>query len=179
RLATGLPPASPGLQTFAIPLHVLQDDRQDDDLPFGSRGGIAVHYQFPVDGEYVIKVRLRRQYQDYLMGMGWPQQLDVRLDGKLLKRFTVGGGATGRPAAARYARDGEPACAGGGGGGGRPGGGSLGGGGGAGLRRRSRVGNLHADRRRRRPRASHSDPCRHTDRRGLLRARAVGAGRAR
>jgi hypothetical protein len=25
--------------------------------------------------------------------MGWPQQLDVRLDGKLLKRFTVGGGA--------------------------------------------------------------------------------------
>jgi Protein of unknown function (DUF1592)/Protein of unknown function (DUF1588)/Protein of unknown function (DUF1585)/Protein of unknown function (DUF1595) len=81
-------------------------------LPFGSRGGIAVHYQFPVDGEYVIKVRLRRQYQDYLMGMGWPQQLDVRLDGKLLKRFTVGGGATGRPAAASYAGDGEPGFAG-------------------------------------------------------------------
>jgi mono/diheme cytochrome c family protein len=112
RLAVGLPPASPGLQTFAIPLHVLQDDRQSDDLPFGSRGGIAVRYQFPVDGEYLIKVRLRRQYQDYLMGMGWPQQLDVRLDGKLLKRFTVGGGAKGRPAAASYAGDGEPGFAG-------------------------------------------------------------------
>ena len=59
-----------------------------------------------------IKVRLRRQYQDYLMGMGWPQQLDVRLDGKLLKRFTVGGGAPGRPAAASYAGDGEPGFAG-------------------------------------------------------------------
>src|SRR6185503_7307536 len=112
RLAVGLPPSSPSLQTFAIPLHVVQDDRQSDDLPFGSRGGIAVRYQFPVDGEYLIKVKLRRQYQDYLMGMGWPQQLDVRLDGKLLKRFVVGGGAKGRAAAASYAGDGEPGFAG-------------------------------------------------------------------
>jgi hypothetical protein len=44
--------------------------------------------------------------------MGWPQQLDVRLDSKLLKRFTVGGGATGRPAASSYAGDGEPGFAG-------------------------------------------------------------------
>ena len=112
RLATGLPPATPGLETFEIPLHIVQDDRQSEDLPFGSRGGIAVRYHFPVDGEYLIKVRLRRQYQDYVMGMGWPQKLDVRLDGKLLKRFTVGGEAPGRPAAASYAGDGEPGFAG-------------------------------------------------------------------
>ena len=36
----------------------------------------------------------------------------MRLDGKLLKRFTVGGGAKGRPAAASYAGDGEPGFAG-------------------------------------------------------------------
>jgi hypothetical protein len=107
RLATGLPPARPALERFEIPLHVLQDDRQSEDLPLGSRGGIAVHYDFPVDGEYLIKVRLQRQYQDYLKGMGWPQKLDIRLDGKLLKRFTVGGAAKGRPAAASYAGDGE------------------------------------------------------------------------
>ena len=112
RLATGLPPTSPRLETFAIPIHVLQDDRQSEDLPLGSRGGIAIHHYFPVDGEYLIKVRLQRQYQDYLKGMGWPQQLDVRLDGKLLKRFTVGGGAQGRAAAASYAGDGEPGFAG-------------------------------------------------------------------
>jgi mono/diheme cytochrome c family protein len=112
RLATGLPPTSAALDTFEIPLHVVQDDRQDEDLPFGSRGGIAIRHEFPVDGEYLIKVRLRRQYQDYLMGMGWPQQLDVRLDGKLLKRFTVGGNAPGTPAAASYAGDGEPGFAG-------------------------------------------------------------------
>jgi mono/diheme cytochrome c family protein len=112
RLATGLPPTGPGLQTFEIPLHVVQDDRQSEDLPLGSRGGTAIPYNFPVDGEYLIKVRLRRQYQDYVMGMGWPQQLDIRLDGRLLKRFSVGGQAPGRPAAASYAGDGEPGFAG-------------------------------------------------------------------
>jgi hypothetical protein len=112
RLATGLPPKSATLETFEIPLHVMQDDRQSDDLPFGSRGGIAIRHDFPVDGEYLIKVRLQRQYQDYIKGMGWPQQLDMRLDSKLLKRFTVGGEATGRPAASSYAGDGEPNFAG-------------------------------------------------------------------
>ena len=112
RLATGLPPTTPGTDRYEIPLFIMQDDRQSEDLPLGSRGGIAIHKDFPVDGEYLITVRLQRQYQDYLKGMGWPQQLDVRLDGKLLKRFTVGGGAKGRPAATSYAGSGEPGFAG-------------------------------------------------------------------
>src|SRR4030095_3371332 len=89
RLAIGLPPASPGIETFAIPLHVIQDDRQSEDLPFGSRGGIAIPFDFPVDAQYLIKVRLRRQYQDYIMGMGWPQQLDIRLDARHHRKLTV------------------------------------------------------------------------------------------
>jgi hypothetical protein len=112
RLATGLPPASPKVDRFEIPLHVIQDERQSEDLPLGSRGGIAVNYTFPVNGEYSIRVRLQRQYQDYIKGMGWPQQLDVRIDGKLIKRFIVGGEAKGRAAAASYAGDGEPNFAG-------------------------------------------------------------------
>jgi mono/diheme cytochrome c family protein len=51
RLATGLPPDSPVLETFQIPLHVLQDDRQSEDLPLGSRDGIAVHHDFLASGE--------------------------------------------------------------------------------------------------------------------------------
>ena len=109
RLAIGLPPRSPGVETFEVPLHIVQDQRQSEELPFGSRGGTAVRYHFPVDGEYLIKIVLRRQYQDYLMGMGWPQQLDLRLDGALVERFSVGGGALDhRPAAASYAGSGEP-----------------------------------------------------------------------
>ena len=112
RLAVGLAPPASGFDTFEIPLHVVQDARQSEALPLGSRGGRAIDYNFPVDGEYVIKVRLRRQYQLYLMGMGWPQRLDVRLDGRLLERFTAGGDAPGTPAAASYAGDGEPGFAG-------------------------------------------------------------------
>ena len=112
RLATGLPPPGAGADTFEIPLHIVQDTRQGEELPLGSRGGLAIPYQFPVGGEYRIKIRLRRQYQDYLMGMGWPQWLDVRVDGRLVERFTVGGNAPGRPAAASYAGDGEPGFAG-------------------------------------------------------------------
>jgi hypothetical protein len=75
-------------------------------------GGISVRHHFPVDGDYRFKVRLQRNYQDYLKGMGWEQLLDVRLDGVLLKRFTVGGKAQGRAAGASYAGDGEPGFAG-------------------------------------------------------------------
>ncbi len=112
RRATALPPSHPTIDTFEIPLHVTQDDRQSDDLPLGSRGGISVRYHFPVDGEYRFTVRLQRNYQDYLKGMGWEQLLDVRLDGALLKRFAVGGKAEGRAAGASYAGDGEPGFAG-------------------------------------------------------------------
>jgi cytochrome c5 len=112
RLATGLPPATVAIDRFEIPLHVIQDDQMSEDLPFGSRGGISVRYNFPVDGEYLIRVKLQREYQDYLKGMGWAQKLDIRLDNKLEKRFSVGGEAPGRPAAASYAGSGEPNFAG-------------------------------------------------------------------
>ena len=46
RLATGLPPVNPTIDTYEIPLHVMQEERQSEDLPFGSRGGIAVNQNF-------------------------------------------------------------------------------------------------------------------------------------
>ncbi len=70
---------------------LTQDDRLSDDLPFGSRGGTAVRHYFPADAEYKIKVKLKSNLYDYILGLGRPQQLDVRLDGALVKRFTVGG----------------------------------------------------------------------------------------
>ena len=82
---------------YRVPRLLGQDDRAGEDLPFGSRGGLAVRHHFPRDGDYSFKVRLRRQIYDYIIGMRTPQQLDVRLDGALIKRFTVGGGAKGTP----------------------------------------------------------------------------------
>ena len=93
RLAVGSAPPQAAVETYRVPLLLYQDDRLSEDLPFGSRGGIAIRHRFPVDGEYSLKLRLQRTYTDYIRGLGTPQQLDVRVDGALIKRFTVGGGA--------------------------------------------------------------------------------------
>jgi hypothetical protein len=83
--------------TYRVPKLLEQDVRVGDELPFGSRGGLAVRHHFARDGEYAIKIRLRRQVYDYIIGMGHPHQLDVRIDGVRLKRFTVGGDSNGTP----------------------------------------------------------------------------------
>ena len=108
RLATGLPPLSPSISTYEIPLYMSQDWRQTEDMPFGSRGGISVTHNFPVDGEYTIKIALETNYQDYVKGLGWAQILDVRLDGRLIERFTIGGDAPGTPTPLSFSGTGEP-----------------------------------------------------------------------
>jgi mono/diheme cytochrome c family protein len=110
RLATGLPPTGPGFETFDVPLLLLQDERQSEDMPLGSRGGVAIPYHFPVDGDYLIKIELRSNWQDYILGMGSAHLLDVRIDGALVERMTVGGAAPGRPAPVTFtiAERGDP-----------------------------------------------------------------------
>ncbi len=102
RLAVGDPTTAPVVETYQIPKALEQDDRTRDDLPFGSQGGTVVRHYFPVDGEYSLKVLLRRELYYYIIGMGDPHQIEIRLDGALLKRFSVGGEATGRGSAESY-----------------------------------------------------------------------------
>jgi hypothetical protein len=103
RLAVGDRSLSAVENTFKIPTATVQDDRTSDDLPFGSRGGISIPYHFPLDGEYRIKVLLKRQLYLYLIGMGEPHQIDIRLDGALVKRFTIGGEGKGLTAPESFA----------------------------------------------------------------------------
>jgi hypothetical protein len=95
RLAIGDPTLPPVVKTFNVSKLLVQDDELSDDMPLGSQGGTVIHYQFPLDGEYTFKVLLRRQLYAYIIGMGEPHQLDIRVDGTLVKRFTVGGEAKG------------------------------------------------------------------------------------
>ena len=90
RLAVGIPPIGPTVATYRVHPGLLQDERQDDLLSFGSRGGVAIRHYFPVDGEYTIRVRLHRNFSDYIIGYAAPQELDVRVDGALVERFAVG-----------------------------------------------------------------------------------------
>jgi len=107
RLATGLP-ANPSITTYEVPLYLNQDWRQNEDMPFGSRGGASASHYFPVDGEYQIKVQLQANYQDYVKGLGWEQELEIRLDGALVERFSIGGDAPGTPAPLSFTGTGEP-----------------------------------------------------------------------
>jgi mono/diheme cytochrome c family protein len=102
RLAVGDPGLRPIVETFKISKALVQDDRLGD-LPFGSQGGALIRHQFPLDAEYTIKVLLRRQEYDYIIGMGEPHQLDVRIDGVRVKRFNVGGEAKGMTAPENFA----------------------------------------------------------------------------
>ena len=91
RLAVGEVPLGPATETYKVPILLTQDDRMGDDLPFGSRGGIGVRHNFPADGEYDLEIRLHRNYVNYVRGMGSRHQLQVRLDGTLVRTFTFGG----------------------------------------------------------------------------------------
>jgi hypothetical protein len=111
RLALGIPPVGPVTQTYQVPLLLDQDGSVSEELPFGSRGGYAVSHYFPVDGEYGIKIRLRRQLYDYVMGLGSPHQIDVRVDGERILSAKVGGEFTGTPPPASFVGEvfGDPA----------------------------------------------------------------------
>ena len=96
RLAVGDPGIEPTTETYVLPSMRFQDRRMSEDLPFGSRGGIAIRHNFPLDGEYDVRIRLRRQLYDYVRGLQNRQRLEVRLDGERVAAFTIGG-APGTP----------------------------------------------------------------------------------
>jgi mono/diheme cytochrome c family protein len=97
RLAVGDPNIRPATDTFAVNKYLKQDDRVSDDLPFGSRGGTAIRYYFPVDGDYIVKIFFDRTYDGRVRGLSEPHTLEVRLDGAKIREIAVGGQeATGR-----------------------------------------------------------------------------------
>ncbi len=90
QLVVGDAALRPVAHTYPVHGGVNQDGAVSLDLPLGSRGGIAVEHHFPVAGEYVIRISLRKQEYGYVRGMGQPHLMDVRLDGARLGTFTVG-----------------------------------------------------------------------------------------
>ena len=91
RLAVGEAPLGPAGEIYEVPILLIQNDRMSDDLPFGSRGGIGIRHYFVVDGEYDLAIGLHRNYVNYVRGMGSSHELEVRLDGVLVRTFTFGG----------------------------------------------------------------------------------------
>ena len=102
-LAVGATPLGTAIKSYEVPLNLIQNDRLDDELPFGSRGGAAVTHNFPVDGLYRIKVKLQTNYVDFVRGYDQPHQIEVSLDGERIDVFEFGGDAPGMPAPYSFA----------------------------------------------------------------------------
>ena len=108
QLAVGDPALASRARSYSVPQLEVQDDRTNEDLPFGSRGGLAAEHYFPLDGEYEFKVDLHRNFYNYIRGLGnTPHQLDVRVDKALAHTFMVGGSFEGARCATSYCGSGS------------------------------------------------------------------------
>ncbi len=66
--------------------YLSQKDRLGEDFPLGSRGGIAARHYFPVDGEYVFRLRLQRTFSSEIRGLNVANEFEIRVDGKRVGR---------------------------------------------------------------------------------------------
>jgi hypothetical protein len=88
--AVGDPKTGPISQSIQVPPDLAQDD-QIEGLPLGTRGGILIHHNFPLDADYEFNVILLRNIVGYLTGMEFQHQLEVSIDGQRVFLAPVGG----------------------------------------------------------------------------------------
>jgi len=89
-LAVGDPTITPVSLVFhAAP--DLDQERHIEGLPLGTRGGILIHYNFPLDGEYDFRVFLLQNIVGYLTGLEYAHQLEISIDGQRVFLAQVGG----------------------------------------------------------------------------------------
>ena len=97
RLAVGDPAMPVMVNIHKLDPEHPQDERVDE-LPFGTRGGIAVRSEFPVDGRYIVRVDV---------GAAQGHDLEILVDGERVALRSLGGGG-GRGAPAVDAPPGQP-----------------------------------------------------------------------
>ena len=88
RLAVGSPPPAPFSETF----RTAQDEQQHEratGLPFGTRGGMLVSYQFPLDADYDLSIQLSGT-----RGLREEHRLEVTVDGEPVELPTLEPGST-------------------------------------------------------------------------------------
>ena len=90
RLAVGDPGLGADTATYRAKPDLSQNGHMEG-LPLGTRGGLAIKHYFPLDGEYVIKVRLWRATADVIKGLEELHQVEISVDGQRVKLATIGG----------------------------------------------------------------------------------------
>ncbi len=98
RLAIGSSVRSPSTHVVTLPVDKTQEQHFAD-LPLGTRGGTVFSYTFPVDATYEFQVRLYRDRNEHVEGLGRqgrgqdsvsePHELELTVDGERVKVFTI------------------------------------------------------------------------------------------
>ncbi len=79
-LAVGDRGLGPVSQVYQLPPTLAQGEHIEG-LPLGTRGGILIHQNFPLDGDYEFSIFLLRNIVGYMPGLEYPHQFEITVDG--------------------------------------------------------------------------------------------------
>lgn len=89
RLAVGEPNIDPIVDTYRVRGDLTQNEHLEG-LPLGTRGGVLIKHDFPLDGEYVIKVKLLKSTVDLLFGNNAQDQLlEIAINGQRVQTLSI------------------------------------------------------------------------------------------
>lgn len=88
RLALGRASASPDVATFRVRPDITQE-KHVEGLPLGTRGGVAIPFNFPEAGVYEIRARLARDRDEHVEGLSEAHQVEFLIDRSRVNLFTV------------------------------------------------------------------------------------------
>ena len=73
----------------------MQDARMHEDMPFGTHGGLAARHVFPLDGEYLFTIRMKRGAggtSGQISGIAEDgHDIELRIDHVLVRQWNIGG----------------------------------------------------------------------------------------
>jgi hypothetical protein len=91
-LAVGDLRRGPVSETYRVRQDLSQNEHIEG-LPLGTVGGLLVHHLFPLDGEYVLQIRLQETNFGNVRGLDYPQQIETAIDGVRVQVESIGGNA--------------------------------------------------------------------------------------
>jgi hypothetical protein len=92
RLAVGDTNIIPSYDTYRVRPDLGQDEHIEG-LPLGTRGGLLIHHNFALDGEYDFKTKLALNTSAKVRGLDYPNDFVITVDGAIVHRATIGGKA--------------------------------------------------------------------------------------
>jgi mono/diheme cytochrome c family protein len=89
-LAVGDMDITPVSRVIQVPPDRSQE-RHIEGLPLGTRGGVLIHHNFPLDAEYDFHVFLLQNIVGYVTGLEYAHDLEIAIDGQRVFLTPVGG----------------------------------------------------------------------------------------